>query len=103
MWVRRLREILERLVMRAVVLFRRAIEARSARPAHRGILSIPGLRRLEAALEPSPSHAFWIEQIADISSQDRELLGAAAIVVIRIGIADHRVSVHVAGDVADHV
>src|SRR5579863_6221000 len=55
----------------------------------------------ETAFKPAPRDTLLVEQVADVFAGEADLVGTAAVVVERVGIADEGPFNNVAGDVAD--
>src|SRR5207249_8937785 len=90
-------------MMRAVVGNRGSAQVRALSTTDRRIHTIPTLRGLESALEPSPRDPLVVEKVANILSEHSQLLGTPAIVIKGIGVANHTVRSDVAGNVANRV
>jgi len=83
------RIVLERLVVRAVVLLQRPAHVRGRSATHRFGTTRRRHRRPEATLEPSPRDPLGIQQVADVRAQHGQLGWAATIIVEGIEIPDH--------------
>ena len=90
MRIGRLPEVLEGLMVRAVVRHFPPRQVRRLGAAHR--LAVLHLRRPESALEPTPGDILRIEQVTDVASAhgEKAALRTGTVVELRIGIADHR-------------
>ena len=102
--VRRRSIILERLVMRNIVLLIGIVQRRGRRAARTTGSPVGiGERKVEAALEPAPGNIAVVQKIADVLTRHRRGRAAArgrAAVAGRVGIAHQRIAALPIGNLA---